>query len=152
MMARRGGLMSLLALTSLVLASPAWAQQHAMDVVRGDPDRRLLLDAIRPTLTRLTDGPVHFGVTELRRFGDFAFGVLQPRRPERQPIDWGGTQYGDRLEDPNFRDGITFVLWRRLVGGWKVEEYAVGAADSVWAGWRQRYRLPQAMFEQGTTP
>lgn len=136
----------------LLLAPPAWAQQHAMDVVRGDPDRRLLLDAIRPTLARLTDGPVHFGVHTLRRFGEFAFGVLQPRRPERQPIDWAETRYRDRMQDGNFRNGITFVLWRRLAGGWKVEEYALGVADAAWMGWRQRYGLPQAMFEQEETP
>jgi hypothetical protein len=139
-------------LALLPLASPTRAQQHAMDVVRGDPDRRLLLDAIRPTLARLTDGPVQFGVRELRRFGEFAFGVLQPHRPERQPIDWAGTRARDRLQDPNFREGLTFVLWRRLAGGWKVEEYAVGAPDTVWMSWRQRFALPQVMFEQGTMP
>ena len=140
------------ALPVLLMASSARAQQHAMDVVRGDPDRRLLLDAIRPTLARLTDGPVHFGVSELRRFGDFAFGVLQPRRPERQPIEWSETRYRDRLRDPDFRNGITFVLWRRLAGGWKVEDYALGAADSVWMGWRGRHGLPQALFEWEATP
>lgn len=140
------------ALPLLVVALPTRAQQHAMDVVRGDPDRRLLLDAIRPTLSRLLDGPVHFGVRELRRFGDFAFGVLQPRWAERQPIDWSATRYRDRLEDPNFRNGITFVLWRRLAGGWKVEEYAIGVPDAAWRGWRQRYGLPEILFQWEDTP
>lgn len=140
------------ALPLLLIATPVWAQQHAMDVARGDPDRRLLMDAIRPTLMRATDGPVHFGVLVLRRFGEFAFGVLQPRRPERQPIDWAETLYRDRLQEPHFNNGRTFVLWRRLAEGWKVEEYAVGPADAVWTVWQRRYSLPQVMLDLGDLP
>lgn len=147
MIPRRGML-----LLMMMIAPPAWAQQHAMDVVRGDPDRRLLLDAIRPTLIRATDGPVHFGVLVLRRFGEFAFGVLQPRRPERQPIDWVETSYRARVGEEHFQNGRTFVLWRRLAGGWKVEEYAVGPADAVWTAWQRRYSLPQVMFDLGELP
>lgn len=140
------------ALPPLLVAMPAWAQQHAMDVPRGDPDRRLLLDAIRPTLARLTEGEVHFGVTELRRFGEYAFGVLQPRRPERQPIDWAGTRFRDQVQDKNFREGRTFVLWRRLAEGWKVEEYAIGAPDTIRATWGSRFGLPRPMLEPAELP
>ncbi len=136
----------------LAIALPAHAQQHAMDVARSDPDRRLLLDAIRPTLMRTTDGPVHFGVLVLRRFGEFVFGVLQPRRLDRQPIDWAETSYRDRLQEADFNNGRTFVLWRRLAEGWKVEEYAVGPADAVWMAWRRRYSLPQVMFDLADLP
>ncbi|TCH98744.1 hypothetical protein EJV46_09240 [Roseococcus sp. SYP-B2431] len=144
MMARRA------VLPLLFLAVPARAQQHAMDVVRGDPDRRLLLEAIRPTLMRATDGPVRFTVRELRRFGDFAYGVLQPRRPDGEgTIDWTATPYRARVESGQFDNGATHVLWRRLAGGWKVEEYAVGPTEVVWTQWQRRYRLPQTLFEPG---
>jgi len=141
------------ALPLLLLAGPAWAQQHAMDVVRGDPDRRLLLDAIRPTLMRATGGPVRFTVRELRRFGDFAYGVLQPRRPDGEgTIDWAATPYRSQVESGRFDNGVTYVLWRRLAGGWKVEDYAVGPTDVVWIPWQRRYALPQALFEAGDPP
>lgn len=137
----------------LLLASPAWAQPHSLDVIRGDPDRRLLLDAIRPTLMRATGGPVHFTVRELRRFGEYAYGVLQPRRPEGEgTIDWTLTPYRSRVEGGQFDNGVTYVLWRRLAGGWKVEEYAVGPTDVVWIAWQRRYRLPRGLFEQGGLP
>ncbi|WP_424814209.1 hypothetical protein [Roseococcus sp. YIM B11640] len=139
------------ALPFLLLAVPAMAQQHALDVPRGDPDRRPLLDAIRPTLMRLTDGPVHFGVRELRRFGDFAFGILEPRRPERQPIDWSQTSLRGRVAEPGFEDGLTQVLWRRLPGGWKVEQYAIAPATPAWPAWQRQYSLPRVLFEAGVT-
>ena len=141
MIARRAALL-------LMVATPARAQAHSMDVVRGDPDRRLLLDAIRPTLERATSGPVRFTVHALRRFGEFAYGVLQPRRPDGEGvIDWTTTPYRARVESAQFDNGMTYVLWRRLAGGWKVEEYAVGPTDTVWIDWRQRHRLPHTLFE-----
>jgi hypothetical protein len=151
MIARRAALPLLLLL--LLLPVCVHAQPHAMDVIRGDPDRRLLLDAIRPTLMRATSGPVHFTVRELRRFGEYAYGVLQPRRPEGEgTIDWIATPYRARVERGQFDNGVTYVLWRRLAGGWKVEEYAVGPTDVVWIAWQGRYRLPRALFDTGADP
>lgn len=140
-----------LVLPPLLLARQA--RSHPLDVVRGDPDRRLLLDAIRPTLARATDGPIRFTVHGLRRFGDFAFGVLQPRRPDGEgAIDWMVTPYRARAGEAGFQGGLTYVLWRRLAGGWKVEEHAVGPAAPVWPEWQRRYRLPGNLFEQGSAP
>lgn len=134
----------------LLAALPARAQQHAMDVVRGDPDRRLLLDAIRPTLMRTTEGNIRFTVRELRRFGEFAYGILQPRRPDGEgAIDWSATTYRERAASARFDNGATHVLWRRLAGGWKVEEYAVGPTDPVWILWQRQYQLPRVLFEGG---
>ncbi|MBS7810685.1 hypothetical protein [Roseococcus pinisoli] len=141
------------ALVLLALPLSREARPLGLDVLRGDPDRRLLLDAIRPTLARATNGPIRFTVRELRRFGDFAYGVLQPRRPDGEgAIDWMATPYRARAEGAGFEDGLTYVLWRRLAGGWKVEEQAVGPAAPVWPDWQRRYRLPRNLFEQGGTP
>jgi hypothetical protein len=137
----------------LLFPLAAQAQPHSMDVIRGDPDRRLLLDAIRPTLIRTTNGPVHFTVRELRRFGEYAYGVLQPRRPDGEgTIDWTATPYRARVERGQFDNGVTYVLWRRLAGGWKVEEFAVGPTDVVWIAWQGRYHLPRALFDTGADP
>jgi hypothetical protein len=133
------------ALPLLLFPLTARSQPHAMDVIR--------LEAIRPTLMRTTSGNVRFTVRELRRFGEYAYGVLLPRRPDGEgAIDWVATPYRPRVERGQFDNGVTYVLWRRLAGGWKVEEYAVGPTDVVWIAWQQRYRLPRALFDTGEDP
>ena len=140
MIARR-----LLPALALLPALPARAQR-VMDVTRADPDRRALMDAIRPALERETQGPVEFGVRELRRSGDFAFGVLNPQRPGGTPIRWQDTRFAQALRAGAFDGGTTYVLWRWESGGWRVLEYAIGPTDVVWIDWQQRHRLPEALF------
>lgn len=140
MIARRA-----LTVLGLLPALPAQAQR-VMDVGRNDADRRALMDAIRPVLERETQGPVEFGVRELRRFGDAAFGVLNPQRPGGAAIRWQDTRFGEALRAGAFDGGTTYVLWQRQAGGWKVIEFAIGPTDVVWIEWQQRHRLPEALF------
>ena len=142
MIARRVLPLLLLALSPL---GPAQAQR-VMDVGRGDPDRRALMDAIRPIFERDTFGPVEFAVRELRRFGDYAYGVIQPQRPGGRPIRWQDTNFRGQLDPQQWYGGRTYVLWHRQPAGWKVEEYAVNPTDVVWIEWQRRRNLPEALF------
>lgn len=131
----------------LLLALPAQAQR-VTDVTRSDPDRRALMDAIRPALEEDTRGPVEFGVRELRRMGDWAFGVLSPQRPGGTAIRWQDTRFAAAMRAGAFDGGTTYVLWQRQPVGWKVIESAVGPTDVVWIEWQQRHRLPEALFSR----
>jgi len=132
----------------LLLLPLAAQAQRVADVSRGDVERRALMDAIRPVLESETRGPVEFGVRELRRWGDRAFGVLNPQRPGGAAIRWQETRFAEALRAGAFDGGTTYVLWRRPPSGWKVLEFAIGPTDVVWIDWQQRHRLPEALFSR----
>jgi len=133
-------------LALMLLASPTWAQQRVSDIGRADPDRRALMDALRPMFERETFGPVEFAVRELRRSGVFAYGVVQPQRPGGAPIRWQDTNFRDQLNPHDWYGGRTYVLWRRQAEGWKVAEFAVNPTDVVWIEWERQHSLPRRLF------
>lgn len=148
--------MSLLFLTALLTAPMAAASVPqpgvvAQGVVRsvtvGDPLRRTLMDALRPTIERDLGQPVQFMVEELKVQGDWAFYGGRPQQPNGRPIDFSRTRYADRLENGVFDGGgATWALLRRSGGQWRVVNFVVGPTDVAYLAWVDQHGAPAALL------
>jgi hypothetical protein len=92
------------------------------------PQRRAILDALRPTIARAMGGPVEFVVTTARVREGWALIVAEPQRP-------GGGRIDIRRVFPrdwDNMDGLTVTAILRFRGGrWTLVEHGIGATD-VW--------------------
>lgn len=105
---------------------------RAYTPARGSPERTALLEALRPQVEKDLGTAVIFQVTVLRIKEGWAFGVVQPVRPDGRPINLYTTPLAQEAGGTEFIDGLrTEVLWRRRTDGWAVEAYGIGATD-VW--------------------
>lgn len=91
------------------------------------PQRRAILDALRPTIQRQLGGPVEFVVSRLDVLDGWALVYADPQRPGGGAID--GRRYFPDFEN---MDGLTVTaLLRFRNGGWTRFDHAIGATD-VW--------------------
>jgi len=108
---------------TLSVATAALAQAvHAP--APGSPERRALMDAVRPIVQAKVGGTVQFKVNHIAVSGDHAFVMVEPERPGGGPITYNG-------EDAEFMDGLhTEALLTRQNGRWTVEDHAIGSTDA----------------------
>ena len=105
-----------LLLALLVAAAPA------------PPERKAVLDALRPAIEARLGPRVEFVVHVIRVEGGWAFVMADPRRKGGKPID-GWRIFGEHFGN---MDGLrTEAVLRRQAGRWKVVDYGIGATD-VW--------------------
>lgn len=126
-------------------ASPVGAQAISAPQ-RGDPLRKVLLNAARPHFGAETGGPVEFVVHRLTVYSGFAFGHVTVQRPGGRKIDWTKTKYAEDIRNGIFDPGASFFLLKHGDNGWGMVDYAVGPTDLTWDGWRQEFQLPIALF------
>ncbi len=109
-------------------AALAWEEP-----ARGSPDRRGLMDAVRPQVERMLGAPVEFVVDDLRVAAGRGFAALRAQRPGGGAIDLfatPGARSGDF--DPAIADGASVhVLYRKSGGTWVALDWSIGATD-VW--------------------
>jgi hypothetical protein len=101
---------------------------------RGSPERRALMDALRPEAEAVFGAPVEFVVKDLRVAGDLAFASVTAQRPGGQAIDvrrTPGWASGYFLADASWTSGQ--ALLRRSGSGWAVDTALFGATDVWWA-------------------
>jgi len=109
-------------LAFLIAASPVAAQTYASPPP-GSPERKAILDALRPKIEARLGKPVEFVVEEIRVGGGWAFVRVMPQRP-------GGGEIRNPNED---MDGVhTEAFLRREGGRWVVKEYGIGSTDVWW--------------------
>lgn len=123
----------LLAILLAVGAGGALAQGWT-EPPRGSPERRALMDAIRPQAEALFGAPVEFVVEQLRVAGDVAFASVAAQRPGGGGIDVQGSPgwaAGYFLADADWTGGQ--ALLRRGGAGWVAAEVVFGATDVWWA-------------------
>ncbi len=132
---------------ALLWVGPALAQP-VVSPARGSALRADVLDALRPTVERETDGPVIFVVNTLNVMGDWAYVDTDPRRPSGGKIDWRRTKFRDAFEADMF-SGLVLALLRRQGGHWRVVETAIGPTDVAWVEWATKHKLPKALFQKG---
>lgn len=119
---------------ALLLAplSPAPAQQivnGGTALGPGSPERRAILDALRPPIQQRLGGPVEFVVRTVRVQDGWALVIALPRRPGGAEID--GRRYYD-AEEWDVMDGLTVNGVLRYSGGrWRLVDHAIGPSD-VW--------------------
>jgi len=92
------------------------------------PQRRAILDALRPAVARALGSPVEFVVTTARVHDGWALVVAEPQRP-------GGGRIDIRRAYPRDwenMDGLTVTAILRFRGGrWTLVDHGIGATD-VW--------------------
>ena len=75
-------------------AAPVAVSQGALRRVPvGDPQRRVLLDTIRPAIEDRIGQPVQFVVDKLQIQGDWAFYAGRVQQPNGRPIDFSRTPF-----------------------------------------------------------
>ncbi len=113
----------------------------------GDPQRRILLDAIRPAIQADVGQPVQFVVDTLRTRGDWAFYAGRIQQPNGRPIDFARTLYADRVAEGVFDGPQTYAVLRRVGGTWRLIDFVVGPTDVAYLGWPDAHGAPVALFE-----
>lgn len=132
--------------SALQAATVATFQSAPRDIGVGDPLRRPLLDALRPSIEAELAQPVQFVVTTLRVQGNWAFAVVAPQQPNGRPIDFSRTQYAE-AEREGFWDGpTTYALLRRQGQTWHVTEFVMGPTDVAWSDWPERFGAPAGLM------
>ena len=99
---------------------PKIARSDVMTPQPGSPERKAILDALRPTFEALLGAPIEFRVSSLRVAAGFAWVVVHPQRPNGTPISKEQWSAG---VGPCEQDRATAVaqFWMRKRGdGWKV--------------------------------
>ena len=92
------------------------------------PERKAVLDALRPAVESRLGPNVEFVVQVIRVEDKWAFVMADPQRKGGKPID-GRRIFGEDFEN---MDGLRVDAVLQLKGGrWKLVDYAIGATD-VW--------------------
>jgi hypothetical protein len=116
------------------------------DILRGDPLRRVLLDALRPSIERDLAQPVQFVVKTLRKQSGWAFVVATAQAKSGAPIDFRRTRYAEALREGAFDGGTVFALLEEVGAGWRVRDFVVGPTDVAYAAWPEEFGAPSALF------
>lgn len=107
----------------------------------GSPERKAILDAVRPLAERKIGHKVKFEVTHLKVSGGFAFMMGRPVRTDGKRIDWTKTIYAEAYKAGAFDDGVMALL-QKGSKGWKVLEWALGATDYPCEDWVRKHKAP----------
>ncbi|MBV9881978.1 MAG: hypothetical protein JO276_03125 [Sphingomonadaceae bacterium] len=128
-MRRLGAWLAAAAVLLAAGAMPAAAQRigPSDQPLPNSPQRRALMDALRPSIEARLGKPVEFVVSQARVLDGWALVVAEPQRPGGGRID--GRRYFRDFEN---MDGLTVSAILRFRGGrWVVADQAIGATD-VW--------------------
>ena len=95
----------------------------------GSPQRRAILDALRPAIEQRLEAPVEFVVRTMRVQDGWALVIADPQRPGGDRIPPERYYPGEALE---MMDGLTVNgVLRFQGGGWRLVDHAIGPTD-VW--------------------
>lgn len=121
-----------LAAVVLLAASVAVAAEPVRDLPPGDPDRRTILDILRPALELEMRGPVEFRVSFARTLHGWGLVRVTPQRPGGGRIEMRETVFADAP----FMDGLTTdALFRRRGDRWYLITHVVGPTDAASSDW-----------------
>jgi hypothetical protein len=139
------GRKTIIAFVALLLMAAAAAAQPIVSPERGNPLRAEILNALRPTVEKETEGPVIFVVHALNVMGGWAYTEVTPQRPGGKRVDWRKTKFRDAFEADMF-SGLVLALLQKRSGAWAVVDYVVGPTDVYWENWLSKYKLPRDLF------
>lgn len=131
---------------SLIFASALSAgAQTAYEPVKGSPERKAILDALRTPVERDLKQKIVFVADDFKVQGNWAFVGGRPQGLNGEAPDYSRTQYADQVDSGAF-DNNLFALLKKTAGKWKVTTYAIGCTDVCYADWWRRYRAPKGVF------
>jgi hypothetical protein len=125
------------------IAAPG--QSRPVDVQRGSPERKAILDALRPTVEKDLKQKVQFVVHSLKMQKGFAFAQLEPQKPGGAPIDYSRTRYAEAIKAGAF-DNFINALLRKEKKRWRLLRYSLGATDVPYVNWDREFKAPRALF------
>ena len=127
---QRAALLAASLLTAMT--APVSAQQirnGGVEVPANSPQRRAILDAVRPPIERTLRGPVEFVVQRIRVQSGWALVIADPQRPGGGAID--GSRYFT-ADEWDVMDNLTVNAVLRLRNGrWILVDHVIGPTD-VW--------------------
>lgn len=112
------------------------------------PELDALTAALAPRVEAEIGRPVSLTATSMQINEDWAWLIAQPWTPEGTQIDWSATRYAERARDGMLDGGgVTYALFKREDGQWRVVDFAVGPTDVAWADWSERYGAPEGLMQ-----
>jgi hypothetical protein len=125
-----------------LLDTAAPAQQLPRSPAPGSPERRAVLDALRPSVDRAIGHSVIFADVHVAVEGGWAYVRAMPYRLERSEGDTSRV-----LATPGAADPYVYGLLRSE-GGWKVVESVTGVAPAArpHTAWATRHDVPSMLF------
>ncbi len=131
--------------TMMVMAALAGASEIGV----ADPQRRVLLDALRPAIERDLMQKVKFVVRTLRRQDRWAFAHVVPQTPAGGAIDFRKTRHAERVEAGIFDGPDAYALLEQKDGRWMVRAFVVGPTDVAYLAWPDEFGAPIGLFDPG---
>ncbi|BBF69660.1 hypothetical protein [Sphingomonas bisphenolicum] len=132
--------------TMMVMAALA----RASDIGVADPQRRVLLDALRPAIERDLGQKVQFVVRTLRRQDRWAFAHVVPQTRAGGAIDFRKTRHAERVREGIFDGPDVYALLEQKDGRWMVREFVVGPTDVAYAAWPDEFGAPAGLLQLRT--
>ena len=109
------------------------------------PDRKQILDAIRPEVEKELKQPVKIRVRGLSLMGNFAFLNGVAKNAKGQSIDYASTVYARQVKEGFFDDNL-FAICKKENGNWKCLQYYIGCTDACFWEWPDKYGLSKKLF------
>lgn len=121
------------ALLMASIGSTAQAQDRLVSPGQGTPERKAILDGVRPAVEQKLKGEVVFAVNDIRAYKNWAFVMADPQRKDGKRFDIVKL-FGK--ETSQMMDGlkVTAVLQRRGTE-WVLVEHMIGATDVWWTSY-----------------
>lgn len=140
----------LLLLCAALLPTAILAQTTPRDLsaARRSPDRKAILDALRPIVAKEAGTPVTFVVEHLKTQGAWAYMRGVTKRADGGEVAWGRSPgYAELTKEGMFDGPGTAALLKKTGGRWKVVTHVIGPTDVAWACWWKEYGAPRAIFD-----
>ena len=126
------------------------AQSSAKDLTtaRSSTERKAILAALRPKLSKEAGVPVSFVVEHLKVQGGWAFLRGVTKTATGGDVRWDRSpECAEVVKNGLFDGGATAALLKRVRGRWTSVVHIVGPTDVSWACWWKEYRAPRAIFD-----
>lgn len=131
-----------------VVARPQAPAAAVITPAQGSPQRKAMLDALRPHVERDLGAPVEFVVRTLRTSGKHGFAAVDAQRPGGGRIDPARTPKGRHMATQHALDLFNCchaeAVLERGPNGWRVAEFVTGATDVWYEPWYDK--LPRGLF------
>ncbi len=139
-------LLALLLLGSTTAANPQ-STIRDLSTDKASPERKAILDALRPTIAEDARTPVSFVVEYLKLQGTWAFFRGSTVKADGSEVAWERSAYADMVKEGMFDGSGTAALLQKIGGRWKVVTYALGPTDVAWACWWKEHKAPRGIFD-----
>lgn len=109
----------------------------------GTPERKVILDKIRPEVEDSVIKNVKFKVSTFKIRENWAFVNGMMLDKNEKPLDESAIEarYGNDTWDNNFQ-----ALLKKVKGQWTIVQVASGCSDVCWIGWDEAFKAPKAIF------